>query len=834
MSIKNTAIIDGNSLFVGEKLDIPVLTMTARTLLKDYLPDFTSCFFDKSKENRPDVQQAKSILSALGYNVTFTDKPIDLAANLTKDKSFIFATNNRSFCQFLGEGSLVFSLNSNQIIDEQIIRNVLGITPALIPEFLAVCGDMDQGFEPVCMSDPSLIAKFINENSKSESFYDLLYSNFSISVSKDELKNRVGLLTGNLSQSFMLSSISRKAIDPERLYDSYKNNKMYYWLPDADRLQSGFTIDGSLYSRAIVGEENLEAALHHIGKKKSCYIYTDNLCANNEVISISPDQSETYIFRLNSPELKELLNFISRNEDVVVATNNTKEIIKALNLDYGFKNRIISDFDLGYYVLDSRQSKTSFGQRISDLVKINLKPDRLINKSENIHEVYAAIADKTDASLRACRQVHRLLRRENNDGYLRNIEIPSAFSLASMEDTGVVVNYVLLQSMLNNLAKKVAVLESEIKSITNTEFDVNSPAKLAEVLYDKLKLPAPKNRSTNEEALRQLQNKHTVIGKILDFRKYSYIKNNVVSPIITRVSKDEPLIKCTFTQDVTATGRLSTIDPNLQGLPSKDVIAKHVKTAFVSRFFDGRILSLDYSQIELRILAHLSQDPKLLQAFKDGKDIHRATAAEVFSVPESQVTDDQRRAAKSINFGLIYGMTKYGLAKDLNSTVQEAQRYMELYFSRYPQVEKYLNGVREFAIKNGYVNTIGGRRILIENADSNDERLRDKALRQAVNAPMQGSAAELIKMAMCSVSDLIDTQQMKSKLVLQVHDELVFDVHPDEAESFYLLIKNKMEKIVNLSVPLVVDAEQGLNWGSVKEISPETSKKQRKTNELTV
>ncbi|WP_257972114.1 DNA polymerase A family protein, partial [Vibrio parahaemolyticus] len=230
----------------------------------------------------------------------------------------------------------------------------------------------------------------------------------------------------------------------------------------------------------------------------------------------------------------------------------------------------------------------------------------------------------------------------------------------------------------------------------------------------------------------------------------------------------------------------------------------------------------------------LSQDPKLLQAFKDGKDIHRATAAEVFSVPESQVTDDQRRAAKSINFGLIYGMTKYGLAKDLNSTVQEAQRYMELYFSRYPQVEKYLNGVREFAIKNGYVNTIGGRRILIENAGSNDERLRDKALRQAVNAPMQGSAAELIKMAMCSVSDLIDTQQMKSKLVLQVHDELVFDVHPDEVESFYLLIKNKMEKIVNLSVPLVVDAEQGLNWGSVKEISPETSKKQRKTNELTV
>ncbi|MFS1426295.1 DNA polymerase [Vibrio splendidus] len=832
MSKKNIAIIDGDSLIKDGRIDLANAAMVARILLKEYLPDFTACVFSEEHRGK-DSLKLESLLAALGYTTVYTENPKDTIASYTTDKSFILATNNRSLCQHIGEDSLVYAISSQSIISEQSFKNMLSMPPVAVPYFLAMCGDIDNGVEPATYSDPSVVANFIAQNIDDKDFINKLTSEFKLTTDVSSITANIQRLKGSALPSVKINSIARKAITADNLYQAYIDNGLYSWIPDNMRMKNQLPIDDSLNSRYLMGEDNLELAKHYIGTKKSCFVYVDNLCNSNELVSIAPDQSECFIFRSQSPELIELLNFIQENKDIKFATNNVKGVIRALDLDDSFKGRVISDMDLGYHVHNSRNSKVSFHERIKSISNITVRSDRDAIKSERMHDTLSLIADKTDASLRATRRLHGLLKAQGLDTYMQEIEIPSAFVIEKMESQGVKVDYNRISEMHTEISERVARLEKDVQDLTGHVFNVGSAPKLAEVLYDKLKIkPVNSKRSTDANTLAIIEKLHPSIPKILEYRKYSYIRDNVITPIMSRTSVDEPLVRCTITQDVTATGRLSTIDPNLQGMPSKDSDAKRVKTAFVSDFEDGRILSCDYSQIELRVLAELSQDQKLIEAFNKGKDIHRSTASEVFSIPENLVSDEQRRAAKAINFGIIYGMSAYGLAKQINCSTEDAGSYMTRYFAKYPAVTTFLNHTKMQAIQNGYVETMFGRRITTPGADSNETKVRERALRQAINAPMQGSAAEIVKKAMIHVDNAMVSAGMKSKMTLQVHDELVFDVHPSEAASLPLLVKNTMEAVVKLSVPLIVDAEMGMNWGKVQSIDVNSIKKPNKDNVL--
>ena len=338
------------------------------------------------------------------------------------------------------------------------------------------------------------------------------------------------------------------------------------------------------------------------------------------------------------------------------------------------------------------------------------------------------------------------------------------------------------------------------------------------MLYEKLKLvkdakkTSKKNYSTDEETLSELIDFHPVISKILDFRNLKKLLSTYIDPLPTLIQPDTGKIHTTYNQSLTATGRLSSVRPNLQNIPIRTERGREIRKAFVPSFENGLIMSADYSQIELRLMAHMSGDSLFIEAFRAGKDIHAATASKIFGVPEDQLTREQRNRAKVANFGIIYGISAFGLSQRLGIPRQEAKQLIEGYFSSYPQVENYMNQMIQSAKEIGYVTTLYGRKRYLPDINSKNPTVRGLAERNAVNAPIQGSAADIIKVAMIRVFEKISQNRLSSKMVLQVHDELVFDVYPGEEERLATIVKREMEGVIELSVPLTVDCRYGENW----------------------
>ena len=397
------------------------------------------------------------------------------------------------------------------------------------------------------------------------------------------------------------------------------------------------------------------------------------------------------------------------------------------------------------------------------------------------------------------------------------LEVPLSQVLSRMEQTGVLIDSQQLLQQSQSLAERIVALEKDVHEMAGEAFNLGSPKQLQTILFEKMNLPVLKKTpkgapSTAEEVLQELALNYPLPKAIMEFRGLSKLKNTYTDKLPKMIDHRTGRVHTSYQQAIAATGRLSSTDPNLQNIPIRTAEGRKVREAFIAR--PGyKIVAADYSQIELRIMAHLSQDAGLLHAFANGLDVHKATAAEVFGVPLDSVTSDQRRSSKAINFGLIYGMSAFGLAKQLNIPRNEAQTYMNTYFERYPGVLQYMEATREEAKDLGYVKTVYGRRLYLPEIKSSNGARRAGAERAAINAPMQGTAADIIKLSMLAVDAWLQVQdQSDICMIMQVHDELVFEIKEQKVEEFSRKIVNLMETAVSLSVPLIVESDVGDNW----------------------
>ncbi|MEN8408648.1 DNA polymerase I [Acinetobacter bereziniae] len=398
-------------------------------------------------------------------------------------------------------------------------------------------------------------------------------------------------------------------------------------------------------------------------------------------------------------------------------------------------------------------------------------------------------------------------------GILHNIEMPVASVLTSMEENGIELDLKFLDQLSVDFANTIQNLENQIIEIAGESFNVGSPKQVGEVLFEKLGLKGGKKTatgqySTSEAVLEKID--HPITQLIIEYRGLTKLRSTYTEALVKQANNETHRVHTSYHQALTATGRLSSTDPNLQNIPIREEIGRQIRKAFIAP--KGRVLlAADYSQIELRLMAHFSQDEALVDAFKNGQDVHRRTASEVLAVALENVTSDQRRQAKAVNFGLLYGMSEFGLIRQLGFTREESQNYIKQYFHRYPGIYEYMQRTRQVALEQGFVETITGRRLYTPDIDARNMMVRKGAERAAINAPLQGSAAEIIKMAMIEVDKILPKDQ--AKLLLQVHDELVFEVDEAVADQVAEQIKDVMQKVVTLSVPLEVEVGQGKNWG---------------------
>ena len=426
-------------------------------------------------------------------------------------------------------------------------------------------------------------------------------------------------------------------------------------------------------------------------------------------------------------------------------------------------------------------------------------------------------SEDSDIALKLYHHIEPLVKKEKRLANLyTEVEGPLIYTLGDIERNGVLIDSEKLNQQSKKLEAKILELESKVQKNAGEDFNLGSPKQLQEILYGKLGLPVikktPKGQpSTSEAVLQELSMDFPIVKDILSYRAISKLKSTYTDKLPKMVNLDTGRVHTSYHQAVTATGRLSSSDPNLQNIPIRSEEGRRIREAFIAPD-DYKILAADYSQIELRIMAHLSKDDGLLDAFAKGQDIHKATAAEIFSSAIDDVTPNQRRSAKAINFGLIYGMSAFGLSKQLQITRAEAQSYIEQYFDRYPKVKDYMEETKLSAKQMGYVETVFGRRLYLADIDSSNYQRRQYAERSAINAPMQGTAADLIKMAMTDLHQRIIAQSFDAKIIMQVHDELVIEVHQSQADELSGITLETMSNIAELDVDLKVDADLGSNW----------------------
>ena len=522
----------------------------------------------------------------------------------------------------------------------------------------------------------------------------------------------------------------------------------------------------------------------------------------------------------------ELLWPLFEDESILIIGQNLKYDISML-AQYGInvKGKMF-DTMLAHYLLEPEQRHNMDYLAEVYLNYVTIPIEDLIGKGrqqKTMREVPIELAkeyaaEDADITLQLYEKLLPLLKENGVEKLFYDIEMPLVPVLSRMEANGVKIDTQNLQQISDEFGGEIQKIEEEIYALADTPFNIASPKQLGEVLFEKLKIDekAKKTKTgqyaTGEEVLQKLLHKHPIIQKILDYRSFTKLKSTYLDALPALVNPKDGLIHTSYNQAVTATGRLSSNNPNLQNIPVRTAQGREIRRAFVPRSPQYTLLAADYSQIELRIIAHLSQDPAMVADFNLGHDIHAATAAKVFHVPMNEVTKEQRSRAKAVNFGIIYGMSAFGLAERMELSRSEAADIIKKYFEEYAGIKEYMNRSIALARERGYAETILGRRRYLRDITGANSVVRGFAERNAINAPIQGSSADMIKIAMIGIHEEMQRLKMQSKMMLQVHDELVFDAHLDELNELKAIVNDKMVNALPLSVPVVVEMNTGGNW----------------------
>lgn len=510
----------------------------------------------------------------------------------------------------------------------------------------------------------------------------------------------------------------------------------------------------------------------------------------------------------DSNEAINILKSFMENDKIGKVIHDGKNLVTILTkLNIEIKE-FIFDTVVAAYLIDSAKSNYPLETLINEYLMKEVKgegEELICNAISNMKELYEYLKER--------------INKEGMDELYYEVEHPLISILSSMEAIGFNVNRAKLDELAVKFKEEISRTEKEIYELCEEEFNISSPKQLGKILFEKLDLPVIKKTktgySTNAEVLEKLMDKHPVIEKIIYYRQITKLNSTYVEGLKNVIDEDGA-IHSSFNQTVTTTGRLSSTEPNLQNIPVKYEMGREIRKVFIPKEPTDVLLSCDYSQIELRVLAHMSDDKNMIDAFNHHSDIHTKTASEVFKVPVDEVTSLMRSRAKAVNFGIVYGISDFSLSQDLKITKKEASEYMEIYFDRYPKIKGYLEGVKEEAKEKGYVLTVLNRRRFIPEIKSSNKIVKSLGERLAMNAPIQGSAADIIKLAMVKVYNRLKKENLESEMILQVHDELILNVKENELEIVKALVKEEMESVLRMSVTLEVDTNIGNTWYEAK------------------
>ena len=702
--------------------------------------------------------------------------------------------------------------------DKQLLMDEYGLTPEQFVDMKGLMGDSSDNIPGVKGIGQKTAIKLLKEYGSLENVLDNIDN-----LSGKKLKENLTIYRHHALLSKDLATIRRDVpLEfnlPNQPYDYPSSSGLKQFLLDLELNTIIEKLDlESVKASGDKKEKQREKTFNNISSEDELIVFLELLLKQKQIaiaigehLSISWNKDTTYRINFKNDLLGDgidyhkALNILKpffESEEIKKLVHDAKSWILELAKEGIAIKGISFDTMIGAYLLDPTKSK--------------YEPDRLLYDYTGID---TCIIDGADLLLLAEAILSKLKELDMEDLYYK-IEHPLIEVLADMELTGFKIDRERLRELDLYFTKEQSRLTDEITSLAGQDFNLNSPKQLGEILFEKLGLPVQKKTktgySTNIDVLEALQGTHPIIEKIIEYRQVAKIKSTYVDGLIPLISSKDDRIHSSFNQTVTATGRISSTDPNLQNIPVKLETGRRIRQAFISSGPDYTLVAADYSQIELRVLAHISADPTLIDSFVKRQDIHRRTAAEIFNVPMSKVTDEQRERAKAVNFGIIYGISDFGLSRNLKISREEAKHYIDSYLDRYPKIKEYMEQIVEFGKTNGYVKTLYNRRRNLPELMSRNYNTRSFGERIALNMPIQGTAADIIKLSMVSVYNELKSKGLQSKLILQVHDELIIDAYKPELDIVIELLKSKMENVVDLSVPLIVEIATADNWYDTK------------------
>ena len=571
------------------------------------------------------------------------------------------------------------------------------------------------------------------------------------------------------------------------LSNQIKENKRIFYYLNVENNDNNKIISKKITGITVFSENDKKSYLI-----KDIEIFKD-IFENNEILKIGYKQKEDYILLKQEGIKPQNLMF-----DIEIAGYILNSTISKYTIEY-LANEYMK-FDLEEYLNQINVKKDEQLSLFNTEEKEDIKPYTYVYAINKLYEILTVKMKETDTL-----------------DLFNKIEMPLVEVLADMQYQGIYIDKSELVAFGNELKDKITVLTNEIYNIAECNFNINSTKQLGEILFEKLKLPVIKKTktgySTDSDVLEKLKKEHPIIEKILDYRQLVKLNSTYVEGIIPYINKITGRIHSYFHQTVTATGRISSTDPNLQNIPTRFELGRNLRKVFKPEN-ECIYIDADYSQIELRILAHISEDENMIEAFNSGEDIHKQAAAKVLNIPIEEVTKDERSKAKAVNFGIVYGISDFGLAEQIGVSRKQAKEYIEQYLEKYAGIKRFMDKIVDEAKEHGYVETLYHRRRYVPELKSNNYMVRQFGHRVAMNTPIQGTAADIMKIAMINVYEKL--KNMKSKLILQVHDELLIETYPDELEDVKNILKKEMENVINLKVPLLAELSEGRNWLEAK------------------
>ena len=822
---------------------------------------FRHDMYSEYKANRPPmpedlVQQIEPIhriISLMGIKLIMipgveADDVIGTLAEQARQKKLntVISTGDKDMTQLVCDNVSVVNTMSGELLDENGVMNKFGVGPELITDYLALIGDKSDNVPGVDKVGPKTAVKWLNEyksiegiKKNAESIGGKVGENLRSSIETLDLAHELVKIKTDVPLEITIEDLAVSESDAEQLSEVYKELEFNSWLQEVPKKIVKTEVNSSYV--CISTEKSLKELIKKASKAKTIALDTettglDYMDTELVGISLSYQAGEAYYIPLNHDDdsvdqlaldivLKELRPLLESSSNKIIGQNIKfdKNVLAKYGVDIA---SIKNDTMMMSYVLDASATrhnldalssyylnyKTSTFEDVAGKGVKQITFDKVpIEAATN----YAA--EDADITLRLYEELNPRLEGEASLNKLNDeIEIPLIEVLSEMEQNGAILNSKILNSQSKDLEGRIKKLEEKAYQIAGEEFNLGSTKQLREIFFEKLKYRIIKKTpggqpSTDEKVLAELAEEYELPKVLLEHRTLSKLKSTYTDKLPNQVSQSTGKVHTSFHQAVTTTGRLSSSDPNLQNIPIRTEDGRRIRQAFEPSK-GNKFISADYSQIELRVMAHMSKDEGLLEAFREGQDVHSKTASEVFDVGIKDVTSDLRRNAKAINFGLIYGISAFGLGKQLGISRNLAAEYMAMYFEKYPDVKKYMESTKEFASQNGYVETLFGRRLYLRDINATNAMRRQASERAAINAPVQGTAADIMKIAMINMHKAIKTQKSEAKLILQVHDELILDTPKDEIDKIVSLVTDSMMGAANLDVPLEIDIGIGDNW----------------------